>query len=481
MKPILLTGLLALTLVACSDDDNNPATDAHAYEGIWQAPAYGEVLVVERDRIDTYQYSSGYCVLAEQTRGISLAEMEAAVALADDGQSFSIPVGFGTRDFHAPANVYDKVDALPASCLQPVALRGEAGYQQDYSRDFAMFWQSFDEMSVAFEKVSVDWAALREDFAPQAAAATSDLDLLEVYFELTKPLADGHVTISAPGIGTASTNGKPVQFEVLLQEYASLNGLSVPLDESEVDGFIAYYSEQIARYENNILQYADSEDDIRTAANDMLIWFEVEDVVYLNIAAMTGFDDEDDNAASLAMLNAGLDTAMADIRDARGLIIDIRSNNGGNDFISLAIASRFADIPRHVYSKQARLGHGRTELVDVTLTPAASGTYTGPTVLLTSNSTFSAAETFALCLRAQPHVTLMGEATQGALSDMLERALPNGFSYTLSNEYYLSPEGDWFEGVGIPVDIEVPTFTRAQREAGEDLALEQAFAYVTGQ
>ena len=75
----------------------------------------------------------------------------------------------------------------------------------------------------------------------------------------------------------------------------------------------------------------------------------------------------------------------------------------------------------------------------------------------------------------------MGEATQGALSDMLERALPNGFSYTLSNEYYLSPEGDWFEGVGIPVDIEVPTFTRAQREAGEDLALEQAFAYVTGQ
>ncbi|MGV6815686.1 MAG: S41 family peptidase [Thiotrichales bacterium] len=481
MKQILLVSLIALGLAACGGSgSDSDITAPHVYEGIWLAPAYGEVRQIEGNRVRTYQYTSDYCVLADEDAGFSLAELEAAIELSNDGQSFTIPVEFGTKDFHAPAYVYSKTDALPDSCLQPVAIVGESGYQQDSARDFDMFWQAFDELSVAFEKVDVDWNSLYATYASQAARTTAEFELLEIYYQITQPLQDGHVHINSPSGARASTNGKPIQWEVLLAEYIEANDLSLPLTVEQGEGFNQYMNGQTALYEAIIRDYADSNADIKTAVHDLLMWFKVDNIAYLNIAAMTGYGDEEDAAESLAVLNNGLDAAMEDIRDASGLIIDVRTNNGGNDFISLAIASRFLDTTRHVYSKQARLGNSRTPLEEVMLAPAASGTYTGPIVLLTSNSTFSAAETFAISMRSLPHVTLMGQSTQGAFSDMLDRSLPNGFTFTLSNEYYLSNQGEWFEGSGVPVDVEVPTFTQEERLNEEDLALEQAFAFLIG-
>lgn len=37
-----------------------------------------------------------------------------------------------------------------------------------------------------------------------------------------------------------------------------------------------------------------------------------------------------------------------------------------------------------------------------------------------------------------------------------------------------------FEGAGIPVDVEVPVFTPTQRQEEKDLAIEQAFALLSG-
>ena len=102
-------------------------------------------------------------------------------------------------------------------------------------------------------------------------------------------------------------------------------------------------------------------------------------------------------------------------------------------------------------------------------------------VLLTSTGTTSGAEVFTLAMRALPQVTLIGEPTQGAISDKLQKQLTNGFEVGLSNEYYLSPEGDWFESAGIPVAVEVPQFDPALREQGVDAGLEAAAAFLLGE
>ncbi|MEL7046182.1 MAG: peptidase, partial [Pseudomonadota bacterium] len=62
--------------------------------------------------------------------------------------------------------------------------------------------------------------------------------------------------------------------------------------------------------------------------------------------------------------------------------------------------------------------------------------------------------------------------TQGGLSDQLDKRLTNGWSASVGNEFYLSPQGEWLEGSGIPVDLEVTQFSLEARLAGVDTAVE---------
>jgi C-terminal processing protease CtpA/Prc len=100
---------------------------------------------------------------------------------------------------------------------------------------------------------------------------------------------------------------------------------------------------------------------------------------------------------------------------------------------------------------------------------------------MTSASTSSAAETFAMSMRQRANTTLVGEATAGGFSDGLDKVLPHGTEFSLSNEFYLTPDNEEFEGVGVPVDIEQAFFTLEQREQGIDLGLEKAEAWIMQQ
>ncbi len=96
-------------------------------------------------------------------------------------------------------------------------------------------------------------------------------------------------------------------------------------------------------------------------------------------------------------------------------------------------------------------------------------------VLVTSGLTGSAAEILTLAMREMDHVISLGEPTSGGLSDVKEFTLPNGWSLSLSNQTYLSMNGDLFEGVGIPPDSSV-AFEAPQYLAGRDPVLVAAFA-----
>ena len=82
-------------------------------------------------------------------------------------------------------------------------------------------------------------------------------------------------------------------------------------------------------------------------------------------------------------------------------------------------------------------------------------------------------------MSALPHVTVIGERSQGALADVLEKQLPGGASFSLVNEYYLFSNGDWYEGQGIPVAATIPFMTLEEREEEEDFGLEAAWEMLT--
>jgi C-terminal processing protease CtpA/Prc len=73
-----------------------------------------------------------------------------------------------------------------------------------------------------------------------------------------------------------------------------------------------------------------------------------------------------------------------------------------------------------------------------------------------------------------PHITRIGENTQGVFSDVLARQLPNGWRFWLPNEVYRTPEGTTFDGAGIPPDVAVPVFADEDVAAGRDPAMAKA-------
>ena len=84
----------------------------------------------------------------------------------------------------------------------------------------------------------------------------------------------------------------------------------------------------------------------------------------------------------------------------------------------------------------------------------------------------SAAETFTQALMERtPKVTRIGENTQGVFCDVLDRHLPNGWSFGLPNAVYRTSDGLAFDVKGIPPDIVVPVFSDADVAARRDAAM----------
>jgi C-terminal processing protease CtpA/Prc len=165
------------------------------------------------------------------------------------------------------------------------------------------------------------------------------------------------------------------------------------------------------------------------------------------------------------------------------LILDVRKNFGGSDILSLAMASRLATSEYSAYAKVARMDPDDpsvfTEPQERTVPMTPRPSFGGPVAELIGRYTISAGETLTQALLGrEPRITRIGENTQGVFSDVQGRSLPNGWSFGLPNELFLTEDGRSFDGPGIPPDIEVPVFRVADLEEGRDPALEAALAHL---
>ena len=150
-----------------------------------------------------------------------------------------------------------------------------------------------------------------------------------------------------------------------------------------------------------------------------------------------------------------LDTIMNDLKDTKAMIIDVRFNGGGQDVVSMEVLKKFNQQQRAVARKKARVGSRFTDQQTIYLTSAPQA-YTKPVFLLTSRQTASAADFIALASMELPNFTRIGTATQGALSDALEKHLPNGWYFSISNELYFDMDNNNYEYRGVPAHIELP-------------------------
>lgn len=149
-----------------------------------------------------------------------------------------------------------------------------------------------------------------------------------------------------------------------------------------------------------------------------------------------------------------MDRVMSDLMDMESIVIDIRFNGGGQDAVSFEILRRFNPHRLQIARQKLRYQEGYSPTTVLHLDAHAQA-YTRPVYVLTSQQTASAAEALAIATLSMDHVKRIGSHTSGDMSTALEKKLPNGWPFALSNEVYMDTKENCYENIGIPVDFEL--------------------------
>ncbi len=303
---------------------------------------------------------------------------------------------------------------------------------RDPERNFEALWQTFHDRYPFFELRGVNWRRQYAAFRPKVTRETDDTALFDILCQMLAPINDGHVELDAgKGPGGKKRYFNPEQRPAFYQEFSP----------AEI--------KQFWKTVETTLLAKGFGPPAKTAAW-MLHYCRSEQVGYLRILELEGVKKKD--------LERALDTIGEDLSDLDGLIVDIRDCPGGDDSTVLQIINRFCDRSRVAFQRRSKYGPGDDDYSPLKtwhMEPEGQAQFLRPIVLLTCDSVFSGGEVFALAMRERPNVTVVGDHTNGIFSYQLEKTLPNGWEYRLSYQKYFSADLICYEGVGIPVDIEL--------------------------
>ncbi len=180
--------------------------------------------------------------------------------------------------------------------------------------------------------------------------------------------------------------------------------------------------------------------------------------------------------------------------DLNGIIIDVRSNTGGDSRDINFLTGRLTDKPYVFGALRSKKGMGRLDYLpwaSVTVTPpVGSKAFTKPVIVLADMHSISMGEITPMAIKALPggNAKIVGERTWGAQGPLVENAIYNGGQFTISgnkniklvytsSQMFRYKDGVCYEGLGFPPDVEAP-YNGAALKAGKDTQLETAIAQI---
>lgn len=320
---------------------------------------------------------------------------------------------------------------------------GDDAWRADPVVNFERLWLDFDRYYGLFDVKGVDWDALHDMYAPRVGPDTSDAELYAVFADLLGHLGDTHVSLYPAG-----------DPELPVWNHLRVDGV-MPVGNYDYDLIRSDYLQGHVDL-GELVEYGRLDGGLG----------------YIHIKLFDGTRRE---------WRRAMDDILDALGDAPGIVVDVRDCPGGLDPLVQYVAGRFAAERRLFMTARKRSGpeHDDFTAPESWYVEPTDDTYTRPVVLLTSFLTQSAGETFTLAMGTQDHVTQLGEATNGALSDNAMRDLPNGWMFSVSVGDYRGPTGDSHEGVGVGPDEELLN-TAEEVLAGTDRVLERAIELLGG-
>jgi hypothetical protein len=432
------------------------------FEGVWRSEGYGNVYEVRGSVLRSFEVTSRTCVAGFTARRItSEAPGQEAFRVRHGDVFFVSPAGdddhklLRYRDGLYSIRI-DRLPEMPAVCAVPTA---------NTPRDnFEVFTRNFAEQYIAFDLRHIGWDGMTEEARRKITPQTSDEQLFDLLDGMLKPLGDLHTGLEAPGLKREHQDVFRAGTDRVIQ--------------GDVKNFDTRGRRALFAVTDRYLHGP-----LLPLCRGQILFGHVDDATgYIRIL---GFGDYARHGGDRRALELALDHIFADA-GLRALIIDVRLSFGGDDKLGLAIASRLTGREYAAYTIAARADAAMrdpwTPADTVLVRPSSRPGFRGPVVELIGPITMSAAETFSQALMGRtPHVTRIGENTQGVFCDVLERRLPNGWILALPNAVYRTAEGAAFDVTGIAPDIAAPVFTDEDVAAGKDPAMALAVRVLSGQ
>jgi len=438
------TILVFLLLVNGFGCFGKPSENRNEKDGIWASMGYGRIFTIEQNKYVLVDITEFSCLPIMEGH---IDEFGEALRLKND--TLSLTNGINRYYF-------TRMDRVPSLCQNGTEAHTRAkAMANDPEHNFEVLWDTFKNHYAYFQLRGVDPKKMYAKYRPRIGPNTTEVELFLVLYEMLESFDDGHIGLYAE--------------DKILKAARKMYQAQNPEQKEEE----SFESEEVA--EIIAQKYIPKGKSLR---GDNLRWGMLkQNIGYVQINEMEGMADygikntltgdkywkayskkSENSANALADEVKGVSKAwehlLNDLKNAKALIIDLRFNGGGLDEVGLEVLKRFNGEERIVGTKKARNGDGFTPAIEV-VQPAVTQPYNKPVYLLIGPESASATEIMILSSLAIPNIKSIGSASEGIFSDVLEKTLPNGWSFELSNEVYLDMDGNNYESIGIPPDIPI--------------------------
>ncbi|SPE60775.1 putative Calcium/calmodulin-dependent protein kinase [Verrucomicrobia bacterium] len=262
---------------------------------------------------------------------------------------------------------------------------------------FDQLWEAFDREYAMFAlRPEVDWGQLRQQYRPQALGAKSADELARVFAQMLRPLRDLHIWLKVAGSDVPvfnrprSANANPSAVRALL---GNLNDAGAGVRWGLTTDKVGYLA-------------------IRDWSNPAVPRRCYE--------------------------------ALENLRDTRGLIVDVRLNGGGSEDLAEEVAGRFLEKSFVYAYSQFRNGPSHTNLTEKyerAISSRGPWRYNRPVVLLIGQKCMSSNESFVGMMSGDPELTTMGDHTCGSSGNPRMVQLPLGITVSVPRWIDYLPDG----------------------------------------
>lgn len=440
IRIFLLFAFSTAVATAFSQGSNKPAIT-----GVWKSVGDGYLLDARDNKIVLYSYTSKHCYKENNEYLSNLLNSSSVFLLNATKDTLSVYLhDFGAKTTHLQdEKKYYKIKEMPAYCDALTSLQ-----KKDPEYLFDIFITTLKENYAFAPERKLNWDSINNSYKGKINATTSSEQLFDIMGEIVALTKDQHTKI-------VSNDGKTKQYSGVPSALKLMEVFKNQKQETDFNAFAnKFFSNSYSNISNDLLK-----GNGKKVANGKLEWGEITpEIGYIHIHSLTGFASGTlPRKQHIDTLKHYMNEVMKSLHNKKAIIVDVSFNFGGYDAAGLTIASYFTDKIVPVYTKY-RYKEGqflKGSLFDIY--PAEQYNFTKPVYLITTDISRSAAESFAMQMKALPNVKIAGTPTLGIISDMLGKSIGE-YYLTLSNEKYVSTTNEVFEARGVTVDIEMEVF-----------------------